>query len=501
MQKFHSTVSRRDFMKFMGITAAGLGAAGLVAPAFHDLDELAASTKGNQRRPWYVKEREFYNPTVETDWAVMQRRDPTNTGQQTEMWAKYYGQKRADEASAKGAANVKQWTANKEPGFTYRALALQKSVTRGWPAYVSLGWGGPTTNGTWTKGGGKAYTGVQSPEERGEAKWTGTPEENSQLMNAFMRYCGNAISGYGPLDTDSREYKQIISTNIKHNAAQKVVFEDVPAGYETSTKRVIPTSHQYYLVNWEMMSHDLSRTTPAQGGLFNSSDHVATILKPSTFNFLRYLGYGYVGGGSDDGTPFVEGASAILTGVCEGSRNNVFSLTPEYGPIGRLHNYVTNLPLAATKPIDAGMFKFCYTCGKCANNCPSGSISTASEPTWEIPDINGIPSTMHNRGTKEFWSDGALCRMWRTEYGTSCNKCWGECTFTTNSRAMVHSMIKTTIATASISPLNSFFAKMGDTFGYGTDDQKAEEWWDYSLPILGFDSTVVAFDGGYRKTL
>jgi hypothetical protein len=26
-------------------------------------------------------------------------------------------------------------------------------------------------------------------------------------------------------------------------------------------------------------------------------------------------------------------------------------------------------------------------------------------------------------------------------------------------------------------------------------------WWDHSGPILGFDSTVVAFDGGYRKTL
>ena len=102
MQKFHSTVSRRDFMKFMGITAAGLGAAGLVAPVFHDLDEMAASTKGTQRRPWYVKEREFYNPTTEIDWSVMKRRDPSNTGQQTEMWAKYYGQARADAASAKG---------------------------------------------------------------------------------------------------------------------------------------------------------------------------------------------------------------------------------------------------------------------------------------------------------------------------------------------------------------------------------------------------------------
>ena len=481
-------------MKIMAVASGGIGAATLVAPVFHDVDELMSAPTALQKRPWYVKEREFYNPTTEVDWDVMKRRNPDNTGQQTEMWAKYYGQQRADEAAAKGKENVAQWEAQNAPGFTYRSRALKSTITRGWPAYASMGWAAPNVNANWK---GSPYKGVQTPEERGEAKWTGSPEEASRMLNAYMRYCGNAVAGYGPLDAGSRERKQVISTKVKNFSPLQVVFEDVEEGYQTKEKRVIPNKHTSYIVHWEMMSHELARTTKAWGGLFNGSDHVAAILKPSTFNFLRYLGYQMIGGGGDDGTPFVEGASANLSGVAESSRNNVYCLTPEYGAIGRIHNYTTDLPLAATKPIDAGLFRFCHSCHKCADNCPSGSISQEKDSSWEIPPINGIPNTMHNTGTKEFWSDGALCRMWRTEYGTSCNQCWGECTFTTNTKSMVHGVIKGLIPNVSV--FNGFFATMGESFGYGPSDDKTEEWWDRSFPILGFDSTLVAHDGGYNK--
>jgi hypothetical protein len=36
MSKFHSTLSRRDFMKALGVTGAGIGAGMAVSPAFHD---------------------------------------------------------------------------------------------------------------------------------------------------------------------------------------------------------------------------------------------------------------------------------------------------------------------------------------------------------------------------------------------------------------------------------------------------------------------------------
>lgn len=40
MHSFHSTVSRRDFMKTLGLAGAGVGAAAATFPVFHDLDEL-----------------------------------------------------------------------------------------------------------------------------------------------------------------------------------------------------------------------------------------------------------------------------------------------------------------------------------------------------------------------------------------------------------------------------------------------------------------------------
>src|SRR5208283_148748 len=103
MFKFHNTVSRRDFMKFMGIAAAGAGGAALVAPVFHDLDELSSSSLATQKRPWYVKERDFYNPTVEVDWTLLTRRNPTHTGQEVPTNTIYYGA-RATSAASVGAA-------------------------------------------------------------------------------------------------------------------------------------------------------------------------------------------------------------------------------------------------------------------------------------------------------------------------------------------------------------------------------------------------------------
>ena len=45
MSKFHSTVTRRDFMKGLGLAGAGIGAAAAASPVFHDLDEVAASNQ------------------------------------------------------------------------------------------------------------------------------------------------------------------------------------------------------------------------------------------------------------------------------------------------------------------------------------------------------------------------------------------------------------------------------------------------------------------------
>lgn len=75
MNKFHSTVNRRDFMKGLGLAGAGIGAAAAAAPVFHDLDEAAASPQSALKRPWYISENDFGNATVPIDWGIVRRRD------------------------------------------------------------------------------------------------------------------------------------------------------------------------------------------------------------------------------------------------------------------------------------------------------------------------------------------------------------------------------------------------------------------------------------------
>ena len=71
MSKFHTTVSRRDFMKGLGLAGVGLGAAAATAPVFHDLDDVGTSSKAHYKEPWYVKELEFERPSNEVDWSAM----------------------------------------------------------------------------------------------------------------------------------------------------------------------------------------------------------------------------------------------------------------------------------------------------------------------------------------------------------------------------------------------------------------------------------------------
>ena len=51
MGKHHSTISRRDFLKILGLGGVGLGAAAVAAPVFHDLDEVIASPQAEFKRP------------------------------------------------------------------------------------------------------------------------------------------------------------------------------------------------------------------------------------------------------------------------------------------------------------------------------------------------------------------------------------------------------------------------------------------------------------------
>ncbi|PPD57582.1 reductive dehalogenase [Dehalogenimonas etheniformans] len=495
MSKFHSNVSRRDFMKILGMSSVGIGGAALVAPVFHDLDEMMSSTSAIQKRPWYVKERPLMNPTVEIDWGMMNRFDRRNNAQVAHSQAVYYGRDRVLAMAAKGAAVVENLKKTQGKNYSLRFQALGNGLTPG--SSASQAWEGLAT----------PKKGI-TPAETGLPKWNGTPEENSKVLTAALRYFGSALNGYAELDNTWRTklvltYTRgsISGTNYidspwppPDTASKPTVFENVDRGYATSNKQVIPNKNMWVIHVDTIESQSIIKLGQPQEWQANDSQltrHVG--LEPSMINFLKALGdYQVLDSYNHGGSTLNWGATAVLTGTGEQSRQDGYTLTPEFACNHNPGTSYTDFPLAPTNPIDAGMWKFCASCGKCAITCPSGSISSDKQPSWEIPPVNGKEDVSHNKGVKAFWSNMFTCRIWSAENTTmhGCGICHGECMFAQDSAAMVHTVIKSTIPTIGI--FNSFFAKMGEQFGYG-NFADSESWWDMSLPVYGIDTARVAY--------
>ncbi|APV44707.1 reductive dehalogenase [Dehalogenimonas formicexedens] len=515
MSMFHSTVSRRQFMKALGLGGAGVGVASLVRPVFHDLDELISSGVAQAKRPWWVKEVD--KPTIDIDYTMMTRHDSTLQGQSSYMRAYYLGKERVLATSTTGAAYEKAQIAAGKPGWDTRFQALQNAYKR-----VA-----PSANPTWSEA--TVPTPSKSPSERGDVKWTGTPEEATAMLRMAMRVFGAEL--VFPFEMTQNEKDHVIFKNSdKANgdqyidawpppdtAARPIVFENVPAPYSTTTKLVIPDQIQLSEISLTMGgANELWRMAPTPiGSLANANTFNNTAnCHASTYSFLRYLGYFQIGIIGNDSTYLgSEGGAAILSGLGEASRQQLYTLTPEKGAPGRLYTIATDLPLEPSKPIDAGLWRFCHACHKCADHCPPQTISQNKEPSYDrdaanagardpasVPDYAGKTARWAVDGTKCFLSDSPLCRQFNAETGR-CLVCWGECTFTTNRGAMVHQVIRAVIS--NFSALNGQAYKLGDLFGYGcwprTDVDQVNNFFELQLPVLGHDSTVCAYDGGYNK--
>jgi reductive dehalogenase len=518
MSKFHSMVSRRDFMKGLGLAGAGLGAAAATAPVFHDLDEVMSSSS-LQSHPWYVKERELMDPTTDVDWNMMERYDRREQGQCARVQARYYGEDRVRAANANSGALSKQQLQNNEPGFRLKWGALRSGFTRQtrWK-YGSGTFSVPLEPSV----PGDTVPMAKTPEELGVPKWTGTPEEASKMLVAAARLFGVGELGFAELDSTYRN--KLVAVNHKGNStgtkwigkslsdfspsdARPLVYEDVPKGYATNDKLVIPTSPQWvvYLAGPEPAETDRTGISRISKSNLVTNSTIRNSAFWSTLNFLRTLGYDAVGGIGHGNDAFNSGAIAILTGKSETGRMSNWPISIAYGPRAYDFTQIVNLPLAPTHPVDAGIWRFCQTCGLCAEACPSGSIPEKGDPnypdgpSYEMPLIEGKPDTQHAHGPKLFWYNGSTCRLWMRENfpGTGCSLCAAHCPFSRGGdSAMVHSIIKSTMATTGL--FNSFFSTMSKAFGYGPMENK-EDWWDMSLPMFGVDTTGTALHGGYRK--
>lgn len=479
-----STKSERTRIK-----TAGLGVDKDVdnTTAFRDFDEVIASPLAEWKRPWWV--RWVDTPTVEIDWDNMKRFDGTKMQQVS--WRKYVGEEEAQRLGKLREERTKQWILENKPGYTLRERALDIAGSQAGSVGVSqLGsWAepDPQKEGTGSYYVREArYAGTRlrdpfrarplSPQEQGVPQWEGSPEENARMIRAALRHFGADQVGF--LELNERIRKLIYS----HDAldGKLLEFENVELAYETDQKRVIPDRARWIIVFSVQMSEELikrrsgrtptalssSATGLAYGRARNIMDRLQT--------FLRVLGYQGIMGTWFNGLGIAP-ALGVMAGLGELSRLNRL-IGPEHGPMQRIFRVITDLPLAPTKPINAGIMRFCRTCKICAEKCPADVLSMETEPSWEVA------GPWNNPGHKAYFENSVACRTWWSLSTVGCSTCFAVCPFSKKDRSFLHKVVKATI---SATPLfNRLHTRMDEVFGYQRP-KDLEAWWKLNLPRYG----------------
>jgi epoxyqueuosine reductase len=456
--KPHSTLSRRDFMKVLGLGGVGLGLAGLVPaappPKFNDMDELLASPQAEHKRPAWV--REVDKPTVEIDWNMFQQFDYREVmfvrGFEKAMGATYIRW-----AQQVGRENVSRWLNQNKPGFTLRDYALyQGTAAHAFPTASFLG-----------------HRRSPTPGSLGVPRWEGTPEENSRMVRALMRILGANEVAFLELDENT---EKIFYT---HDIDGKVIrIEHTLNADEGEDYRIIPKRCRWVIVYTVKMSYEMVRRLPswASGATAYLGYAQGPFLQDRFQEIIRTLGYTCLG----ECRPNALGSSTgfgVMCGLGEMCRIE-HQITPERGISNRVFKMVTDLPLAPTKPINTGVMDFCRTCKKCAELCPANVISSATEPTWEIPGPWKRP------GVKSWFKADPRCISYWRQTGTACGFCFAVCPLNRPQSSAYFNTMRSTIA--STAAFNKTFRKIDDLLGWGAR-RDYESFWELDFQPYGWD--------------
>ncbi|KUO67246.1 MAG: hypothetical protein APF84_16100 [Gracilibacter sp. BRH_c7a] len=128
---------------------------------------------------------------------------------------------------------------------------------------------------------------------------------------------------------------------------------------------------------------------------------------------IRQLGYDARAQSMNGTEDFNMVAMAVAAGLGELGRNG--QIVGPWGAHIRLSVVTTNVPLVADDYMDFGLQEFCKTCKKCAENCPAEALSLEDEPSL----IGGV---------MRYAFDNMKCTKQRTI--TGCASCAGVCPFT-----------------------------------------------------------------------
>nr|CCA41202.1 reductive dehalogenase subunit A [uncultured bacterium] len=481
--------SSRDFMKGLGLGAVGLG----TVPMVRDLDELIQAGDYDQHHnPWYVAERDYFDTTVPIDWDHKWRVDGRKAREYRNPDSDWYFNAYSPEQGKIYA----DYCFDEDPDFEWgdpRRMALEAGCSFAQFGNLTI------KEGTFNLHSFLGAPPNRTPEGYGYQKWVGTPEENRKLLRGAVRFFGG--DDIGVMEHDSHLDRILCTYDMN---GYKNSFEDIDEPYQTRDPKVngIPNSYNWCFT-WTLRQN-VDTTRRQQGGAmtphpeynpYGEAESVGVwrayselaIVENRLQLFLRGLGYRGLAGGMSAITS--GNAIATVAGCMEHARMGQVAIHPKYGATIRgTYKMLTDFPLEPTRPIDAGIYEFCKTCGICAEHCPGGIIQKG-DPTWttgrnpEDGNDNG-----NFDGPLPYQAQGFL--GWRTDIGKCphCPTCQGTCPFNVMPNAsFMHEFVKTTVATTPI--FNGFFTNMDKAFGYGRKPFR-DFWEDFeTIQTYGLDTT------------
>ncbi|MEW5818437.1 MAG: reductive dehalogenase [Spirochaetota bacterium] len=462
-------LTRREFLRDLGLTAAGVTLAGAMGgaatKAFAETDNRKPSPPA--KKYWWVKQQD--GPTVEVDWKQMQRYKEwqTTRGSLAKYRKELFGEGFHERSLKQRAENAKTWELGKKPGYQTVDWAFQSAVGAARAPFKFMG-------------EQKAST----PQDRGVPRYEGTPAENSRIIRVALHHLGAASVGFVELDPNTN--MKLIYDEMPQGDNRKIIFEDIDLGYEDKEKIVIPNKARYIIVFTSQMSTETMQRGPTLTGS-NTTGLTYTRMwntLAQLHEFIRGLGWNSYGTTAFNGLGIYP-AMAVMAGLGELSRLNRL-ITPEYGPMVRETFLFTDLPLESTKPINFGVMEFCKRCLRCADMCPSKSLSFDREPTWEVR------GAWNNPGHRAYFENSVTCRNYWDMVNSNCGICFIVCPYALDDEASIQKIWK---ITASITPLfDASVRKMHDTAfpaEFTQPMQSPESWWqNEEMPEYGINTMM-----------
>lgn len=237
-----------------------------------------------------------------------------------------------------------------------------------------------------------------------------------------------------------------------------------------SKPQEIPEGFQYAIVMGFEEEYDLIKYFPTYISEVATARGYSRMAIANNYlsAFIRMLGFKAIDCSTNDVALSVP--LAMQAGLGDLGRNGIL-ISPQFGPRQRLSKVITDLPLVADAPVDFGVTEFCMVCKKCADMCPSRSIS--------FGERTAKPNNLSNSAGELKWPINAeTCRMYWARTSGSCTTCIACCPYNKDGTWPHRAVHWFTDHARWADPL---YVKMDDLLGYGKP-RKADNFWEEWQP-------------------